>query len=56
MLHRSDLPAAKLRQNVASTGGTTAAALEQMVGENGLQDLLYRAVNAAKKRSIELSE
>ena len=32
LLHRSDLDAATLRQNVTSPGGTTAAALEELMG------------------------
>jgi pyrroline-5-carboxylate reductase len=56
LLHRSDLPAATLRENVTSPGGTTAAALEVLRGEDGLPELMKRAVAAATKRSRELSE
>jgi pyrroline-5-carboxylate reductase len=56
LLHRSDLAAATLRQNVTSPGGTTAAALEVLMGEDGLQSLLTRAVAAATKRSKELAK
>ncbi|HDL16915.1 MAG TPA: hypothetical protein ENH27_03640, partial [Rhizobiales bacterium] len=39
-----------------SPGGTTAAALEVLMGgEDGLKQLLIRAVNAAATRSRELS-
>jgi pyrroline-5-carboxylate reductase len=55
LLYRSDHPAGHLRQNVTSPGGTTAAALEILMGEGGLGPLLKRAVAAAKKRSQELS-
>jgi len=55
LLRRSDLPAAELRKNVTSPGGTTAAALEILMGEDGLQKLMTRAVKAATKRSRELS-
>jgi pyrroline-5-carboxylate reductase len=37
LLHRSDAPSATLRQNVTSPGGTTAAALEVLMGEGGMQ-------------------
>jgi pyrroline-5-carboxylate reductase len=56
LLHRSDLPSATLRQNVTSPGGTTAAALEVLMGSDGLQSLLTRAVAAATRRSKELAK
>jgi pyrroline-5-carboxylate reductase len=56
LLHRSELPAATLRQNVTSPGGTTAAALEVLMGPDGLQSLLTRAVAAATRRSKELAK
>jgi pyrroline-5-carboxylate reductase len=56
LLHRSDLDAAMLRRNVSSPGGTTAAALEVLMGEDGMQSLLIRAVAAATKRSRELAK
>jgi pyrroline-5-carboxylate reductase len=55
LLHRSQAPSATLRQNVTSPGGTTAAALEVLMGPDGMQSLLTRAVAAATKRSKELS-
>ena len=55
LLRRSDLTAAELRQNVTSPKGTTAAALEVLMGKDGFADLLKRAVKAAAKRSRELS-
>jgi pyrroline-5-carboxylate reductase len=55
LLRRSDLPPEQLRKNVTSPGGTTAAALEVLMGEGGLRPLMSRAVAAAKKRSQELS-
>ena len=36
LLHRSPLGAAMLRENVTSPGGTTAAALAVLMGQNGL--------------------
>jgi pyrroline-5-carboxylate reductase len=56
LLHRSDLDAATLRQNVTSPGGTTAAALGVLMDENGLKELMTRAVAAATKRSKELAK
>jgi pyrroline-5-carboxylate reductase len=55
LLHRSGIDAAELRQNVTSPGGTTAAALEVLMGPGGLQPLLTRAVAAATRRSRELA-
>jgi len=43
-----------LRERVTSPGGTTAAALEVLMGEDGLDGLLQRAVAAATRRSREL--
>ena len=54
LLADSPLPPATLRQNVTSPKGTTAAALAVLMAEDGLQQLMTRAVAAAKKRSIEL--
>jgi pyrroline-5-carboxylate reductase len=56
LLQRSDVPAATLRQNVTSPGGTTAAALEVLMGADGMQQLLARAVAAATRRSKELAK
>jgi len=55
LLHRSDLDAAVLRQNVTSPGGTTAAALDVLMGTDGLAQLMRNAVAAATKRSRELA-
>jgi len=55
LLHRSDLSPAELREKVTSPKGTTAAALEVLMGKDGIRDLLTRAVAAAAKRSRELS-
>ena len=46
---------ARLRENVTSPGGTTRAALDVLMGENGLPELLERAVAAATTRSRELA-
>jgi pyrroline-5-carboxylate reductase len=55
LLARSDLPAARLRENVTSPGGTTAAALAILMGEGGLQSLMDEAIAAAKRRAGELA-
>jgi pyrroline-5-carboxylate reductase len=55
LLHRSPLDAATLRQNVTSPGGTTAAALDALMGADGLDPLMRRAVAAATTRSKELA-
>jgi pyrroline-5-carboxylate reductase len=56
LLRRSEASSATLRQNVTSPGGTTAAALEVLMGPDGMQPLLIRAVAAATKRSKELAK
>jgi pyrroline-5-carboxylate reductase len=52
---RSSEPAATLRQQVTSPGGTTAAALEVLMADGGLEELMVRAVAAAADRSRELA-
>ncbi|KAF0112400.1 MAG: pyrroline-5-carboxylate reductase [Rhodospirillaceae bacterium] len=56
LLARAPEPAAVLRQNVTSPGGTTAAALAMLMDpKNGLDPLMTQAVLAATARSRELS-
>jgi pyrroline-5-carboxylate reductase len=55
LLHRSDLDAATLRQNVTSPGGTTAAALEVLMGPGGFDELLNKAIAAATRRGRALA-
>jgi pyrroline-5-carboxylate reductase len=55
LLHRTDLSAATLRENVTSPGGTTAAALEVLLGPGGFEELLTKAIAAATFRSRELA-
>ena len=55
LLGRSPLAAATLRQNVTSPGGTTAAALDVLMGKDGLERLMVEAVAAATRRSRELA-
>lgn len=56
LLHGSQLGAAALREAVTSPGGTTAAALEVLMGADGLTQLLKKAVAAATARSRKLAE
>jgi pyrroline-5-carboxylate reductase len=55
LLAASDKEAATLRQDVTSPGGTTAAALEVLMADDGFRALLTRAVAAATARSRELA-
>jgi pyrroline-5-carboxylate reductase len=56
LMHRSpEKPVSKLREEVTSPGGTTAAALTILMGESGLKKLMEAAVEAAKRRAAELS-
>lgn len=50
----SGVDPATLRRQVTSPNGTTAAALEVLMGGDRLKALLTEAVEAARKRSIEL--
>ncbi len=52
----SSVSARKLRENVTSPGGTTAAALEVLMAPNGVQPLFDKALAAAAKRAEELSK
>jgi pyrroline-5-carboxylate reductase len=56
LLHRSELSPATLRQNVTSPGGTTAAALDVLMGSDGMEKLMTRAVAAATQRSKDLAK
>jgi pyrroline-5-carboxylate reductase len=56
LLHRSpEISAETLRKNVTSPGGTTQAALDVLMGPDGLAALMARATAAAEKRAGELS-
>jgi pyrroline-5-carboxylate reductase len=48
-------PVEVLRRNVTSPGGTTQAALEVLMAEDGIQPLFDRAIAAAAQRSHELA-
>jgi pyrroline-5-carboxylate reductase len=55
LMHRSDLAASTLRENVTSPNGTTYAALQVLMADDGLAPLMQRAVDAAMRRSRELA-
>ena len=52
----SDDPPGLLREQVTSPGGTTAAALGVLMGEDRLKDLMTEAVTAARDRGAELAK
>jgi pyrroline-5-carboxylate reductase len=54
LLDAEGLPASTLRENVTSPHGTTAAALQVLMADNGLGRLMDKAVTAARARSEEL--
>ncbi|CCQ72284.1 pyrroline-5-carboxylate reductase [Magnetospira sp. QH-2] len=56
LLRRSEEDAAQLRINVTSPGGTTAAALDVLMAEKGMTDLMTKAVAAAERRGRELAD
>jgi pyrroline-5-carboxylate reductase len=56
LLRQSPDPAAKLRENVTSPGGTTHAALQVLMAPDGLTPLMEKAVAAATRRSRELAD
>jgi pyrroline-5-carboxylate reductase len=56
LLHRSEVGADTLRENVTSKGGTTFAALQVLMRPDGLAKLMAEAVAAAAKRSRELAK
>ena len=55
LMYRSDLDAAALRENVTSPGGTTAAALDVLMGPDGFDRLVTQAITAATRRSRDLA-
>ena len=55
LMEADDSPSSELRKNVTSPGGTTAEALDVLMSENGLPNLMSRAIAAATKRSKELA-
>jgi len=55
LMHQSDDTPATLRQNVTSPNGTTAAALDVLMADDGLQPVMTAAVAAAARRAKELA-
>ncbi|MBO0343833.1 pyrroline-5-carboxylate reductase [Roseibium sp. CAU 1637] len=55
LMHQSDDTPTTLRQNVTSPNGTTAAALEVLMAEDGLKPLMQKAAEAAQRRARELA-
>lgn len=55
LLAESGEDPAALRRDVTSPGGTTAAALDILMGPHGLAPLVTEAVAAAKRRAAELA-
>jgi pyrroline-5-carboxylate reductase len=53
---RSDTPPATLREQVTSPGGTTAAALGVLMGDQALEKLMIEAAVAARDRGVELGK
>ena len=45
-----------LRQSITSPGGTTAAALEVLMSGNGINKIIFKAVDAARQKSKAISE
>lgn len=56
LLEASDETASQLRQNVTSPNGTTQAALDVLMGLEGLPTLMRETVQAALRRAKELAE
>ncbi|MBN9673618.1 pyrroline-5-carboxylate reductase [Roseibium aggregatum] len=56
LMHQSGDHPSILRQNVTSPNGTTAAALEVLMGSEGIQPVMTAAVAAAVKRAKELAD
>ena len=56
MLQGDDTDAGQLRRNVTSPGGTTEAALDVLMGEGGLGEMMRRATQAAAERAHELAQ
>jgi pyrroline-5-carboxylate reductase len=55
LMRVSGQPAETLRQNVTSPKGTTYAALQVLMAQDGLDPLMRKAIDAATRRSRELA-
>ena len=56
LMRQSGIDAATLRQNVTSPNGTTYAALQVLMADDGMQQMMDRAIEAAARRSRELAK
>ncbi len=56
LLRLAEQAPSRLRKNVTSPGGTTAAALAVLMGDPGLESLMTEAIIAATRRSRELAK
>lgn len=54
LLRQRGCDPAQLRREVTSVGGTTAAALDVLMGSGGFAEMMRRAVNSAARRSTQL--
>ena len=55
LMRQSGIEAATLRHNVTSPKGTTYAALQVLMADDGMQPLFDKAIDAATRRSRELA-
>jgi pyrroline-5-carboxylate reductase len=55
LMRASGIPAETLRKNVTSHHGTTYAALQILMADQGLKEMMIKAVDAATRRSRELA-
>lgn len=55
LFRNQDLTPEDLRRSVTSPGGTTAAALDVLSAQDGLEDVMRRATEAARRRAEALS-
>ncbi|MDE2447246.1 MAG: pyrroline-5-carboxylate reductase, partial [Alphaproteobacteria bacterium] len=55
LMRQSGIEAATLRQNVTSPNGTTYAALQVLMADDGMKPLFEKAIKAAADRSKELA-
>jgi pyrroline-5-carboxylate reductase len=55
LMRQSGIDAATLRKNVTSPNGTTYAALQVLMADNGMMQLFEKAITAAADRSKELA-
>ena len=55
LMHQSGIDAETLRRNVTSPNGTTFAALQVLMADDGMKPLFEEAIIAATRRSRELA-